>query len=119
MAISATDPIQSVLEAAMRGAEQNQTLLTSDLANADTANFQPSSVNFQQQLASAMAAGTPASQVSFTPTTAAQTTNADGNGVSPDETSADLAENGLLYDAFADILAAHNQTLQYAMQVGG
>jgi len=118
MAISATDPTQSVLEAAMRGAELNQTLLTSDLANADTANFQPSSVNFQQQLATAMNAGTPAEQVGFAPTTAAQTTNANGNGVSSDQTSADLAQNGLLYDAFAEVLAAHNQTLQFAMGIG-
>lgn len=118
MAISATDPIQSVLEAAMRGAELNQTLLTSDLANADTPNFQPSSVNFQQQLSAAMNAGMAPDQVSFTQTTAAQTTNADGNGVSPDETSAQLAENGLLYDAFAEVLSAHNQTLQFAMGIG-
>jgi flagellar basal-body rod protein FlgB len=118
LAISATDPTQSVLEAAMRGAELNQTLLTSDLANADTANFQPSSVNFQQQLAAAINAGTPADQVSFTQSTAAQTTNADGNGVSPDETSAELAQNGLLYDAFAEVMAAHDQTLQFAMGIG-
>ena len=118
MAISATDPTQSVLQAAMRGAELNQTLLTSDLANAGTPGFQPSSVNFQQQLASALQSGTPVDQVGFAQSTAAQTTNANGNGVSPDQTSADLAQNGLLYDAFAQVLAAHNQTLQYAIQVG-
>jgi flagellar basal-body rod protein FlgB len=118
LAISASDPVQSVLEAAMRGAEMNQTLLTSDLANANTPNFEPSSVNFQDQLASALNAGTPAGNVSFQATTAPQANNPNGNGVNPDETSAQLSENGLLYDAFAEVLSAHDQSLQFAMGIG-
>lgn len=118
MAISVTDPTQSVLEAAMRGAELNQTLLTSDLANADTPNFEPSSVNFQTQLATAIDAGASPGQVNFQPSTQAQTTNTNGNGVDPEQTSADLAENGLLYDALAEVVAARNQTLQYAIGAG-
>jgi flagellar basal-body rod protein FlgB len=115
VAISVSDPTQNVLEAAMRGAELQQTTLTSDLANADTADFEPSQVDFQSQLAAAMQSGTPLSQVSFDATTQPQTTNTNGNGVDTDETSADLAENGMLYDALAETLSAHDQTLQYAM----
>ncbi|MGA2470941.1 MAG: flagellar basal body rod protein FlgB [Solirubrobacteraceae bacterium] len=119
MAISVVDPTQSVLEAAMRGAELRQTLLTSDLANADTPNFEPQDVDFQSQLASAMNAPTasPSSlgQLTFQQTTQPQTTNTNGNGVDADETSADLAENGLLYDALTEVLSAHNSMLEYAM----
>jgi flagellar basal-body rod protein FlgB len=118
LAISASEPTQSVLEAAMRGAELNQNLLTSDLANADTANFEPSSVDFQSQLATALNAGTSPDNVSFQATTQAQTTNTNGNGVDADETSAELSENGLLYDSLAEVMAANNQSLQYAMGIG-
>jgi flagellar basal-body rod protein FlgB len=117
LAISVTDPTQSVLEAAMRGAELQQTALTSDLANADTPDFEPSQVDFQSQLAAAMQSGAPLSQVNFAASTQPQTTNTNGNGVDSDETSADLAENGMLYDALAETLSANNQTLQYAMGI--
>jgi flagellar basal-body rod protein FlgB len=120
VAISVVDPTQSVLEAAMRGAQLRQTLLTSDLANADTPNFEPQDVNFQSQLSQAMNApgATPSAlgQLTFEPSTQPQTTNTNGNGVNADETSADLAENGLLYDALTEVLAAHNSTLEYAME---
>jgi flagellar basal-body rod protein FlgB len=119
VAISVVDPTQNVLEAAMRGAELRQTLLTSDLANADTANFKPSDVDFQAQLASAMDNGSPSSsslsQLTFEPTTDSQSTGIDGNGVDPDQTSADIAENGLLSDALTEVLATHNSILEYAM----
>jgi flagellar basal-body rod protein FlgB len=115
MAISVVDPTQSVLVAAMRGAELQQTLLTSDLANADTPDFEPQQVDFQSQLSSAVNQGTSLDGLSFEPSTQPQTTNTDGNGVDPDETSADLAQNGLLYDALAQVLSSRDQTLTYAM----
>jgi flagellar basal-body rod protein FlgB len=115
VAISVVDPTQSVLAAAMRGAELRQTLLTSDLANADTPDFEPQDVDFQSQLASAMGSSAPLSQLTFQPSTQPQTTNTNGNGVDSDETSADLAENGLLYDALTEIYSANNSIVQYAM----
>jgi flagellar basal-body rod protein FlgB len=117
VAISVVDPTQSVLVAAMRGAELRQTLLTGDLANADTPGFEPQDVDFQSQLASAMTQGSSPSSVSFQASTDPQATNADGNGVDADETSSDLAENGLLYDALSQVLTAHDQTLQFAMGI--
>ncbi len=116
MAFSVVDPTQAVLEAAMRGAELRQTLLTSDLANADTPGFQPQDVNFQTQLATALSQGTPPAQTGFQASTQPQTTNTNGNGVDPSQTSADLAQNGLIYDALAQVLASRNQTMQYAIQ---
>ena len=38
-----------------------------------------------------------------------------GRGVNSDQVSADLAENGLEYQALTQVLAAHNTILEYAM----
>lgn len=111
----AVDPTQSVLEAAMRGASLRQTLLTNNLANADTPGYQPQDVNFQSQLRSAIASGGSPTGLAFQPTVSTGPTGANGNGVDADQQSADLAENGLLYEAFAEIMAAHDSTLEYAM----
>ena len=54
--MSFLDTTQLALEAAMSGSMLRQTLLTNDLANADTPGFQPQDVNFQQPLAHALAA---------------------------------------------------------------
>ena len=119
--MSLIDPTQSVLEAAMSGAMQRQTVLTGDLANADTPNFEPSDVDFQDQLAAAINAGDSPSQLqnlTYTSTTSSGMVSPDGNGVDSDQVSADLAENGLEYQALAEVLAAHNSILQYAMGTG-
>jgi flagellar basal-body rod protein FlgB len=109
------DATQSVLEAAMRGASLRQTLLTNNLANADTPDYQPQDVNFQSQLRTAMSSGSSLSDVSFQPASDPQPAGPNGNGVNSDQQSAQLAENGLLYDALAQILTAHDSILEYAM----
>jgi flagellar basal-body rod protein FlgB len=103
------------LQAAMNGSMLRQTLLTSDLANANTPNFQPQDVNFQQQLAQQMGAGTPADDVTFTPTTASQTNGPDGNGVDSELTNAEISENGLLYQELTEVAAAREQILKTAL----
>jgi len=117
--VSLVDPTSSVLAAAMGGSMQRQTVLTSDLANADTANFQPQDVDFQDQLNAAVSAGQPLSQLTFQATTSPQMAGVDGNGVNTDAVSADLAENGLEYQALAQVLSTHNSILQEAMGTGG
>jgi flagellar basal-body rod protein FlgB len=110
------DPLQSVLETAMRGASLRQTLITNNLANADTPGYEPQDVDFQSQLQSAMDSGSSLGTLNFQSSTQTGPVGSNGNGVDADQQSADLAENGLLYDAFAEILAAHNSTLEYAME---
>jgi flagellar basal-body rod protein FlgB len=110
------DPTQSVLEAAMRGATLDQTVITNNLANADTPNFVPSEVDFQSQLQSAMSSGQSPDQMTFQATTdSSAIPGPNGNAVNADQQSADLAANGLLYDSLAEILAAHDSILEYAM----
>jgi len=99
----------------MRGAMARQTALTSDLVNADTVGFQPQDVNFQDQLKAAVQSGAPLSQVSFQATTSPSLVATGGRGVNSDQVSASLAENGLQYQALAQVLGAYNNILEYAM----
>ena len=115
--VSLIDPTQLVLEAAMRGSMQRQTVLTGDLANANTPGFKPSDVDFQDQLRNAMAAGESPDAVQFGASVDAQAISLDGTGVNTDQVSTSLAETGLTYQALTQILAAHESILQYAMGV--
>jgi flagellar basal body rod protein FlgB len=115
--VSLVDSTSSVLEAAMSGAMQRQTALTSDLANADTAGFKPTDVDFQDQLNAALQSGASPSQVSFSASQAPNLVATGGVGVNSDQASADLSQNGLTYQDLAQVLAAHNSILEYAMEV--
>ena len=62
--------------------------------------------------------GQPVDQVSFQPFTQQQVLQADGNGVSPEQESANLAENGMLYQELTAVAAQRNSILKAAMGVG-
>ena len=113
--MSLIDSTQQVLEAAMRGAMQRQTVLTGDLVNANTPGFQPQDVDFQDQLRNAMAAGESPDSLQFGSSVDAQAVSLDGNGVNTDQVSTSLAENGLTYQALTQILSVHESILEYAM----
>jgi flagellar basal-body rod protein FlgB len=113
--MSLLDNTQLALESAMSGSMLRQSLLTNDLANANTPNFHPEDVNFQATLDQAMSAGQAPTNVSFTPYTMNQVTQSDGNGVDSDMTNAQIAENGLLYQDLTQIAAAREGILQTAM----
>lgn len=103
----------------MRGSMLRQTLLTNNLANADTPGYQREDVNFQSTLASAIAGGRSPSSVTFSPTTQTGSVSADGNGVSGEQDSAQLAENGLLYEDLTAVAAQREQILKTAMGAPG
>lgn len=113
--MSLIDTTQLALEAAMRGSMLRQTLLTNNLANADTPGYQREDVDFQSTLQNAMQTGQPLDQVTFQPYTQNQVLSADGNGVNPETESADLAENGLLYQDLTEVAASREQILITAM----
>jgi flagellar basal-body rod protein FlgB len=117
--MSLIDPTQSALEAAMRGSMLRQTLLTNNLANADTPGYQRQDVNFQGALSNAMAAGQSAEAVNFTPYTQNQVLSADGNGVNAEQEQAYLSENGLLYENLTEVATAREQILKTAMGMNG
>jgi flagellar basal-body rod protein FlgB len=112
------DTTQLALEDAMRGASLRQTLLTNNIANADTPGYQRQDVNFQATLRSAMAGGEASlAQVQFQPETQSQAANPEGNGVSVDQESTQLAENGLDYQALTEIVGARDTIMRSAMGV--
>jgi len=111
------DTTQLALEAAMRGSMMRQTLLTNNLANVDTPGYQVQDVDFQSQLNAALQSGQPLDQLTFQPMTQQQVVRADGNGVDPEQQSANLAENGLLYQDLTEVAAAREGILKSAMGV--
>jgi flagellar basal-body rod protein FlgB len=109
--MSLLDTTQLSLESAMRGSMLRQTLLTNNLANVDTPGYQREDVNFQGALQSALAGGQSPTQVQFSPQTEAGSVSADGNGVNGEQDSANLAENGLLYQNLTAVAAQREQIL--------
>ncbi len=117
--MSLLDTTQFALESAMRGSMLRQSLLTNNLANVDTPGYQRQDVNFQATLAGAMQSGQPLDQVSFQPYTQPGAVTADGNGVNPEQESANLSENGILYEDLTEVAATREQILKTAMGIGG
>jgi flagellar basal-body rod protein FlgB len=111
------DNTQLALERAISGAAMRQEVLANNLANAETPGFRRSDVDFQSTLASAMKTGSPEAieATTFSSQQDMQTMRADGNGVDLDVESANMAKNGLTYDALVSIAHARIQILQAAM----
>jgi flagellar basal-body rod protein FlgB len=109
------DSTQQLLEAAMRGSWQRETALTNNVANADTPGYQPQEVNFESALQSAMSTGEPTGAVQFQTVTRAMEAGPNGTGVSVDQESAKLAENGLDYQALTEVIGARNSIMRAAM----
>jgi flagellar basal-body rod protein FlgB len=117
--MSLLDTTQLALEAAMRGSELRQSLLTNNLANADTPGYQSEDVNFQSTLQSALQSGQSPASVNFTPYSEPGAVSADGNGVDEEQDSADLASNGLLYEDLTAVAAQRETILTTAIGTPG
>jgi flagellar basal-body rod protein FlgB len=108
-----------VLQRGLEGAGLRQQLLSNNLANANTAGFKRSDVDFQSSLSAALSAGDPSRAVgdaAFDPVT--DTTSAmtpDGNNVDVDQEVSNLTENSVQYQALAAVERSRLQTLQTAM----
>jgi flagellar basal-body rod protein FlgB len=115
--MSLLDTTQLALESAMRGAWTRQTLLTNNVANADTPGYRREDVNFQDSLRAALANEESPAQVQFRPQVQPQSTGPGGNGVNIDQEAALLAENGLDYQAVVQVLGTRNNIMRSAMGV--
>lgn len=110
------DTTQLALEAAMRGASLRQTLLTNNIANADTPGYHREDVDFQATLRGALAGGESSlAQIQFQPEVQPQASGPEGNGVSIDSEQTQIAENGLTYQALTEILGARDAIMRSAM----
>jgi flagellar basal-body rod protein FlgB len=109
------DSTQQLLEAAMRGSWQRQTALTNNIANAETPGYKPQEVNFESALQGAINSGESPTETQFQTETEAGETGPNGSGVSVDQESAKLAENGLDYQALTQVVGARNDIMRSAL----
>jgi flagellar basal-body rod protein FlgB len=112
------DPTQQLLEAAMRGSWLRETALTNNVANADTPGYKRQEVDFESTLQSAVDAGRSPEEVEFQTQAVPSETGPNGEGVSIDQESARLAENGLDYQALTDVVATRNSIVRSAIGTG-
>ena len=114
------DPTQNLLQGAMLGAAARQSALSSNLANANTAGYKRVDVDFHSVLAQAAQQGgnVDPSSLSFTQQVDPAAMQVDGNGVDIDTESADLASNGLEYQALASVAEGRIGILKAAMGAG-
>jgi flagellar basal-body rod protein FlgB len=115
--MSLLDPTQQLLEAAMRGSWLRETALTNNIANADTPNYQRQEVDFESTLQSALNSGQSLPETEFTTETLPSETGPNGEGVSIDQESAKLSENGLDYQALTDVLNTRNGIVRSAIGI--
>ncbi len=113
--MSLADTTQLALQTAMRGAWMRQTLITNNIANANTPGYQRETLNFQGALRAALASGESPSQVALQPEVQPGSAGPEGNGVSIDQESALAAENGLEYQADVQVMGARNEIMRSAM----
>jgi flagellar basal-body rod protein FlgB len=114
------DITQTSLESAMRGAAMRQTTIAGNIANANTPGYRRQDVDFHGALRAAMGAGEShaVENVSFAATTdASAPMQADGNAVDIDVENANLAKNGLEYEALVSVASARIAILKAAMGV--
>src|SRR5215208_7816186 len=112
------DVTQLSLETAIRGSAMRQTTLASNVANANTPGYRRQDVDFHGALKAAMDGGSDVESVAFGASTdSSAPMQADGNAVDIDVENANLAKNGLEYEALVSVAAARIAILKTAMGV--
>ena len=111
------DDTQLALQRAISGSALRQQVLANNLANAETPGFQRSDVDFHTTLSQAMKSGDARAieATTFASKQDPQTLRADGNGVDIDVESANMAKNGLEYEALVSVAKARIGIIQAAM----
>lgn len=109
------DSTQQLLEAAMRGSWQRETALTNNIANADTPGYQPQEVSFESALQGAIDSESSPAELQFETVTRPIEAGPNGTGISVDQESAKLAENGLDYQALTQVAGARDSIIRSAM----
>jgi flagellar basal-body rod protein FlgB len=114
------DVTQLSLETAIRGSAMRQTTLAGNVANANTPGYRRQDVDFHGALQAAMSAGTEGNVENVACSAATDSSapmQADGNAVDIDVENANLAKNGLEYEALVSVASARIAILKSAMGV--
>lgn len=111
------DPISSALiEKALDGLSQRYTFTAQNIANANTPNYRPVRVSFEEDLRQAAASGTAAINAVEPQTILDPTTS--GDGVRLDLELANASQTAMRYRALLDILSQQLR-LENAILTGG
>ena len=113
------DTTQLGLEQALSGAALRQRAIANNIANANTAGYKRTDVDFHAALAEALASPDAPSKLkslSFqTQTDSSSATRADGNNVDIDQEMANLSQTSLEYQSLVTVARARLSMLQIAM----
>jgi flagellar basal-body rod protein FlgB len=108
-----------VVQRGLEGSSLRQQVLSNNLANANTAGFKRSDVDFESTLASALGSGDSSqsvANVSFQPQTDDSTAmTVDGNNVDTDTEMADLTSNAVQYETLTAVEQQRFAMLKTAM----
>jgi flagellar basal-body rod protein FlgB len=99
---------------------QNQTVIASNIANADTPGYQAQELDFEKAMARALDSGSSVENVKGDiENQINNVVREDGNTVDRDAEMVNLAQNQLLYDAAADLVKKKLALLKYSITDGG
>jgi flagellar basal-body rod protein FlgB len=114
------DNVHLALERALQGSAMRHTALAENLANINTPGYRRRDVDFHSALQAALPGGKEAlaSATLQVTTDPSAPMRADGNSVDIDAESANLAQNGLEYQALTQVLKTRDDILRSAMGLG-
>ena len=105
---------QVALDAALRGANQRNTVIANNIANANVAGFKRSDVDFTSGLRRALSNGDLNTLSNLTPAVSVDSSSSmrvDGNNVDIDREATSLAQNSLTYNALIAITGKRLQAM--------
>lgn len=108
------DPIASQLERYMTLLSTRQTLVASNIANADTPGYKTKDIDFQSELQNAMGQTAPIPQE-----VPGLTLKNDGNNVDLDREARLLSENALRFSVASNLLHSEIKRVRMAIEGGG
>ncbi len=120
MSIKVFDQTYESLARALDLRTENQTIIASNIANADTPGFQAKELSFEKALGKALDSKDDISRVrGEVHNQINDVVREDGNTVDRDSEMVSMAQNQLLYDAAADLVKKKLALLKYSISDGG
>ncbi|MGZ3651124.1 MAG: flagellar basal body rod protein FlgB [Bdellovibrionota bacterium] len=120
MSIKVFDQTYEALSRALDLRTENQTVIASNIANADTPGYQAQELDFEKAMSKALDAGRDPSEVTGEiHNQVNDVVREDGNTVDRDAEMVSLGQNQILYDAAADLVKKKLALLKYSISDGG
>lgn len=120
MGIKVFDQTYEALAKALDLRSQNQNIIASNIANADTPGYQAQELSFEKAMGKALESNDDVAQVrGEIHNQINNVVREDGNTVDRDAEMVNLAQNQLLFDAAADLVKKKLALLKYSINDGG